>query len=387
MECMKKWQKILIEIAGAIVFLLIALKVVEFITGVNPLDNLSHKKDALETINEVAAALTQEMAEGKEGEVVLFVEDIPEKDLLNINYIMSNLNGSVDSFQIHPKIFGIRRIDFQIIRSDNSYVIDRYKNGTPIPEGHPEAKVLYEVVTRIIDREIGDQAMTEFQKELKLHDYLVEHCRYSYGSDSNDNEFRAYGALIEGEAVCNGYAEAMALLLSCAGVENQYVVGTATSGSRAAQAAEAGESEVQEKAENHAWNLVKLNGTWYHLDTTWDDPIGDKDIVSHAYFNMSDELMERDHTWDHEKYETCPDMSWNYFVRSKKFFEDSGSLDSYVTLSVTAHPYGTLEFAYANFEMTNTTLQGLSTVDGLQSAYYSTVGSFQFSVLTLYINQ
>ncbi len=386
---MKKWQKILIEIIAVVIFILVALKLVQLWTGVNPLDNITHQKDALENINEVAAALTLEMEEGKDGTVVLFIEDIPESELLNINYIMSNLNGSVDSFQLHPKLFGIRRVDFQIVRSDNSYVYDAYMNGTPIPEDRVEAQKLYKVVKQIIEIEIGDQHLTEYQRELVLHDYLVEHCTYSYGKADDDNEFRAYGALVEGQAVCNGYAEAMALLLSCAGVENQYVVGTAKSGSRAA-VTDNGDGTVtpnQEKKENHAWNLVKLNGTWYHLDATWDDPVGEKDVLSHAYFNMSDELMERDHTWNHDKYESCPDMSWNYFVRSKKYFQDSYSLDAAVTQMVTAHPYGTLEFAYSQFEITNTTLQGLSTVPGLSSVYYSTVGSFAFSVITLYINQ
>ena len=384
MRVMKKWTKILIEIVAGLIFILIALKLVEYWTGVNPLDNLKHRGDALENINEVAAALTQEMEEGKEGEVILFVKEIPEKELLNINYIMSNLNGSVDSFQLHPKIFGVRRIDFKIIRSDNSYVYDAYKNGTAIPADRKEAAALYKVVRRVIDVEIGDRPMTEFQKELILHDYLVENCRYSYGSETNDNEFRAYGALVEGQAVCNGYAEAMALLLSCAGVENRYVVGTANSGSRSS--GQQTDAADQNKKENHAWNLVKLNGTWYHLDSTWDDPVGEKEIVSHAYFNMSDELMERDHTWNKEKYEQGPDMSWNYYVRNKCYFEDSNSLSDYVTHTVMSHPYGTMECAFSKFEITNTTLQGLSTVPGLTSVSYSTVGNFTYSVLTLYIN-
>ena len=384
---MKKWQKILIEIIGGIVLILIVLKLVEYWTGVNPMDNLTRRGEAMSDVNEVAAALTREMAEGKEGEVVLFVKDIPEKDLLNINYIMSTLNGSVDSFQLHPRIFGVQRVDFQIVRSDNSYVYDAYKKGTPIPDDRVEAKKLYTVVKKIIDKQIGGRLMSEFEKEVRLHDYLVEHCTYSYGSQDNDNEFRAYGALVEGQAVCNGYAEAMALLLSCVDVENQYVVGTANSGSRSAKTQVDGVAkEGEEKKENHAWNLVKVNGTWYHLDATWDDPVGEKDVLSHAYFNMSDQLMERDHTWNREKYETCPDMNWNYFYRNKRYFESSSAMDAYVTQIVTARPYGTMECAFGQFEMTNTTLQGLSTIPGLKSVYYSTVGNFSFSVLTLYIN-
>ena len=385
---MKKWQKVLLEILIGAFLIVVCLKLVELWTGVNPVDNLTHRSEALADINEVAAALTQEMEKGVDGQVVLFVGDVPEEDLLNINYILSNLNGSVDSFQMHAKMFGIRRIDFQIVRSDNSYVYDAYKNGAPIPADRPEAQKLYEVVCNILDKKLGDRPLTEYQKELILHDYLVEHCTYSFGSETNDNEYRAYGALVEQQAVCNGYAEAMALLLSCAGVENRYVVGTVSSGSRSATEntdAVSGEQKLKKK-ENHAWNQVKLNGTWYHLDATWDDPVGEKDILSHAYFNLSDELMARDHIWKQDKYEACPDMSWNYFYRSQSYFENSNDLDAYVTQMVMVHPYGTLECAFSKFEMTNTTLQGLSTVPNLQSVYYSTVGNFSFSVLTLYIN-
>ncbi len=382
---MKKWQKAIIEIVAVAVIIAVVLKLVEFWTGVNPLDNLTKRGEALDDISEVAAVLTQEMEAGKEGQVVLFVKSIPEEELVNINYILSNLNGSVDSFQLHTKLFGVQRIDFQIVRSDNSYVIDAYKNGTAIPDTRPEAQKLYKIVKKIIDKNIGNQRMTEYQKELVLHDYLVENCTYSFGDKSNDNEYRAYGALIEGRAVCNGYAEAMALLLSCAGVENRYVVGTVHSGSRSAMAEENTQPVDSEKKENHAWNQVKLNGTWYHLDATWDDPVGETDVLSHAYFNMSDELMARDHVWNHEKYETCPDMNWNYFKRSQSYFERSSELDDYVTRRVRVRPYGTMECAFSQFEITNTTLQGLSTIPGLRSVYYSTVGDFSFSVLTLYI--
>ena len=106
---MKRWQKILIELFVGIVVIAVVLKLVEMWTGINPVDNLKNRSTALTDINEVAAALTVELEKGKEGEVVLFIKDIPEEDLLNINYIMSNLEGSVDSFQVHTKLFGVRR--------------------------------------------------------------------------------------------------------------------------------------------------------------------------------------------------------------------------------------------------------------------------------------
>ena len=138
---MKRWQKILIEVMVGIVLILVILKVIEKWTGVNPIDNLRYRAEAMSDINEVASALTQEMADGKDGEVVLYIKDIPEDDLMNINYIMSNLEGSVDSFQVHAKIFGVQRVVFQIVRSDNSYVYDAYAKGIPIPEDQVEIEM------------------------------------------------------------------------------------------------------------------------------------------------------------------------------------------------------------------------------------------------------
>lgn len=379
---MSRGKKIILEVVILLVFCALVLKAVELWTGVNPLDNIFKRKEALGSIQEVAAALTEKVDGGADGKVTFFIHDIPEEDLKNINYIMSNLNGSVDSFQLHPKLFGLRRIDFTVIRSDNSYVYDAYKNGTPIPGDRVLAQRLLIKVERILKDTISP-TMTEYQKELALHDYLVKNCQYGSGSSENDNEFRAYGALIEKEAVCNGYAEAMALLLSCAGVENKYVVGTAYSDRRTISEAE----KKDEKRENHAWNQVYVNGTWYHLDATWDDPAGDFEVVSHAYFNMSDELMARDHSWNNEKYNICPDMQWNYFYRERAYFESSSDLDRYVTERVTIQPYGTLECAFGKFELTDFTLSGLSSIPSLSSVQYSTVGNFNFTVLTLYINQ
>ena len=379
---MSRLKKGILEAVIILVLLAILLKLVEYWTGVNPIDNLIERKNALGSIQEVAAVLTKEVDGGTDGQVVMYIHDVSEEELRNINYIMSNLNGSVDSFQIHPSIFGVRRVMFNIVRSDNSYVYDAYKNDAPIPEDRVEAQRLLQVVYRVLKENVSS-TMTEYQKELALHDYLVEHCEYSNGSPDNDNEFRAYGALVEGQAVCNGYAEAMALLLSCAGVENQYVVGTADNEGRGGSSSD-GDTEHKE---NHAWNLVKVNGLWYHLDTTWDDPVGEQEVLSHAYFNMSDALMERDHTWDHEKYNKCDDMYWNYFHHENAYFENSADLDRYVTQKLTIQPYGTLECAIAMFEMNEFTLKGIANIPGISSVYYSTVGNVRFTVLTLYVKQ
>ncbi len=91
-----------------------------------------------------------------------------------------------------------------------------------------------------------------------VHDYLVDNVTYD-SSISKQHIYNIYGALINKEAVCEGYARAFKYLLDNMDIPCVLVVGKATN--------------TQGKSENHAWNYVQLNGKWYAVDTTWDDPV------------------------------------------------------------------------------------------------------------------
>lgn len=119
--------------------------------------------------------------------------------------------------------------------------------------------------------------MTDLQIALALHDDLAAHCRY----DESLTHKTEYDALVNGVAVCQGYAEAYMDLLHRAGVE--CVV-------------------VDSEAMNHGWNLVKLEGQWYHVDVTWDDPSPDTaGQVNHDHFLRSDAAFSGEelgyHSW------------------------------------------------------------------------------------------
>ena len=111
-----------------------------------------------------------------------------------------------------------------------------------------------------------------------LHDYLATHINYL--SDNDDQTI--YGALVEGEAVCAGYARAYQYLLTKAGVRCWYVTGHSISPS------------TMNKV-NHAWNLVYLDGKCYYTDVTWDD----QDETFHAYYMLSKAEMNDSHFPDH----------------------------------------------------------------------------------------
>ncbi|MDO3412773.1 transglutaminase domain-containing protein [Saccharibacillus sp. CPCC 101409] len=129
-------------------------------------------------------------------------------------------------------------------------------------------------------KQITTPDMNDHLKVKAIHDWVVRSLKY----DQTLSKFTAYDGLKTGSAVCQGYALLTYDLLKQAGFETNivegYVEGTA-----------------------HAWNMVKLGGKWYQLDTTWDDPVPDRgDRVSTAYYLVTDSQLKRDHVWTSANY-------------------------------------------------------------------------------------
>ena len=75
--------------------------------------------------------------------------------------------------------------------------------------------------------------------------------------------------------------------------------------------------------------MVCIDDEWYHIDVTWDDPVGeDDDYISHAYFNVNDDFISQEkHTWDSSCYPVCTNMAMNYYVMNGKLFDYDGFYD------------------------------------------------------------
>ncbi len=117
---------------------------------------------------------------------------------------------------------------------------------------------------------------TDVEKVLFIHDYLAANYKYDYSFQNYD----AYSFLRDGKGVCQAYMLVFSALMDRLGIPVSYV-----------------ESDIL----NHAWNVVKLDGKWYHVDATWDDPIigtantGSTDVLGaagHVYFLLSDETND-----------------------------------------------------------------------------------------------
>lgn len=159
-----------------------------------------------------------------------------------LSYYDANGNGRADSDEI---------VDSVKVR----YVVDAAQV-TQVK--HDTGKVVEEALTWVDLEE-----MTEFNVVQALHDFLLWKCEYDYSSVLSDASYTPYGCLARGTAVCQGYSLAFKLLFNRVGIRCLYVVS---------------------KDMNHSWNLVQLDGSWYHVDATWDDSSSDP----HLFFLRSD---------------------------------------------------------------------------------------------------
>ena len=348
----------------------------------DPLDSIRHRKDAYSSLSVIAEELTEALSDRQDKDMVVYVRDMDLDEIRYVNYYMDTIDGTVTDFTVYPSVFGVREVRFKIERSDNSYVYDAYVNNIPIPSDRPKAEILYKKVCDILDKILYED-MTVYNKELAIHDYIIEHCEYSTGREDDKNEFRAYGALVDGKAVCNGYAEAMSLLLSCAEVENRYVIGTAIQPFSV-------DRNTEDKGdgghpENHAWNQVCINQKWFNVDATWDDPDIGMPVVSHRYFNITDEILREDHTWSEEKAKKCVDMDWNYFEK-KNLYSKNGNISAEVKKLVSGHPHGYLELAFSGNNPSENDLETVFSVPGVSKLSYLVSGNGKYKILHLFIN-
>ena len=121
-----------------------------------------------------------------------------------------------------------------------------------------------------VDR-LVEPGMTDWEKELAIHDYVAGRCEYPSAIDG-ENVQNVRGFFEDGLCRCAGYVDTFRLLAQLAGLEVETIGGPTTRDA-------AGEK-------GHAWNLIRLDGLWYAVDVTWDDMLGGASEVEHAFFNL-----------------------------------------------------------------------------------------------------
>jgi len=135
--------------------------------------------------------------------------------------------------------------------NENNYLVDGFSSKEQIDSAINQIE---QVKYRLVSNKSGNT-----YNDIKMvHDYLVDNFEYD-SSLSRQNIYNIYGALVNNVCVCEGYARSFKYLMDEMGIPCVLVIGQGTNS--------------QGQTENHAWNYVNVNGNWYAIDCTWDDPV------------------------------------------------------------------------------------------------------------------
>lgn len=180
--------------------------------------------------------------------------------------------------------------DVDMTLYDNSNLVAAWRSGDDSGLSNKERAILK--ACRTAFDAVITEGMTDFEKELALHDWLMAHGKYDDKSRDNvahmgrPNNTDPYGMLVRGYGICLGFAVTFQLLMDLAEVECITVVGAAYNSTA-----------------DHAWNMVKLEGEWYCVDVTWNnsyEDIGVSAKATHRYFNVTSAMLrQHDHQWDY----------------------------------------------------------------------------------------
>ncbi len=177
---------------------------------------------------------------------------------------------------------------------------------------------------------ITKNAKNDHDKVKAIHDYVVLNTEYDQKMRQEFNT--PYHALKRKETLCSGYSTLTFKLLEAVDVPVRLISGTSN-------------------GVGHAWNMVQLDGKWYHLDTTWDDPVNrPADYVTYNYYMLDDRTLKETHFWTPgglNKYDRpYPAASSNY----KRHLEDIHFFDLLATISQNSVTLTTPESAVAYFQ-------------------------------------
>jgi len=173
-------------------------------------------------------------------------------DITNINSFVHPFN-SFSSINIDIANSGKITVKYQKVYSDN------------------EINFIKSYIQDFINNNINSD-MSNYDKIKLFHDYVINNTEYD--KDKLDGSYKAYELITTGKAICGGYSDIMSIYLNTLGIQNYKIT-----------------------SENHVWNLVNLDGIWYHLDLTWDDPVasdGNQYLIHNFFLISTNELLSID---------------------------------------------------------------------------------------------
>ena len=210
---------------------------------------------------------------------------------------------------------------------------------------------------------------SDFERVKYVHDTIISSVEYDTASynlgdkttpEAHAKTNTAYGALLNGTSLCGGYASAFMMVMQELGIDCEFVTGEANGGP-------------------HAWNLVEVDGDYYHIDLTWDDLDDKEHEIIYNYFCLNDEQILKNHVSYIELGEMTA-TKCNYHVYMDLYLEDY----SFDTVNKMAERYdgsGMITFKCSSAEVLDKMVDELIDESRIfEITAFSTVSSYQYLV-------
>lgn len=197
---------------------------------------------------------------------------------VNINNLGNVIKGQIEQLKLSNPYEMYNVSNYQLNMSTNGSGIINIKVTCNYKMTAEMAADLDAKVKSII-ASIAPNTMSDSEKELAIHNWIVNNTQY----DQSYSIYDPYNTLIKHTGVCEGYALLAQKMFTVAGIKSTVVEGTAD-------------------GQAHAWNLVYINGKWRHVDCTWDDPVSSVDVLRYDYYNLTDQQISADHSWNTSNY-------------------------------------------------------------------------------------
>ena len=281
------------KIIMIVVIIILTFVTFLIITNPNKVDNLLYKITGNYYFSDINHKINKNelisIAQNKDYSNSIYY---PYYELLNDNQkvvyqeIIRNANKYVTKFEIeviltrdelketfysvlydHPEIFWLN-LSYSISVNENNEIQSIELSYNDIINDIENAKQKFnDEIDKIVSE--AKKQKTDYEKELYVHDTLIQLIEYDLNEEKSQN---VYDAITNKKAVCAEYTKLFQIIMMKLEIPTYYISGYAN--------------------ENHAWNLIELEDGFYNVDITWDDQ---KDKIIYKYFNVSDEMISKDH--------------------------------------------------------------------------------------------
>lgn len=197
----------------------------------------------------------------------------------------------------HPEVFYIESqystYTLSGFNGDIGYIKLNYTEST-LEDVNSKIEIIKQKIQEYIT---GTENLSDYEKELYIHDKLAQSVTYSDLEDLPRAYHTAEGPFLENIGVCDGFTKTLQILYDQLGIDSIIVLGVLDDNP-------------------HAWNLVNIEDNWYHVDLTSSRSIVEETgIITHAYFNLSDERMQKIATFDNpELLPKADSLDYNYYI-------------------------------------------------------------------------